>query len=97
MARKSPTQGIHPSHRFLPVIIATTMIRNQSISLNIPNTQDIRSTSIRHLNQPTTLHIRTQVGSGQPVRHFNADGRAVNLTMEDLLVTMAIMRKVLLT
>jgi hypothetical protein len=97
MARIFPTQGIHPSHRFLPEVITTTMIRNQSLSLNTPNTQDILSISILHLNQPTTLPTRIQVGSGQLVRHFNVDGHAVSLTMEDLLATVATMRKALLT
>lgn len=98
MARIYPIRGIHHSHRFLPVITAIAMTRNQSISRNSPNTQDIPSTSILRLSQRTTLLTKTQVGSGQPVRHFNADGRAVNLTMEEgLLVTMATIQKVLST
>lgn len=96
-ARKSPIQEMRPSHHFLPVIIATAMILNQSISRSTHNTQDILSISILRLNQHTTLRIRTQVGPGQPVRHFNAGGHAVNLTMEDLLVTMATIQRVLST
>jgi hypothetical protein len=97
MARKSPTRGILRSRRFLPVIIVTTVTHNQSISLNTLKTQDILSTSILRLSQHTTPRIRIQVGPGQPVRRFRADGRAVNLTMEDLLATTATMRRVLLT
>lgn len=97
VARKSPIQGIHRSRRFLQVTIVTTMTPNQSISLNTLKTQDILSTSILRLSPHTTLRIRIQVGPGQPVRRFSADGRAVSLTMEDLLVTTATMRRVLLT
>ena len=97
VARKSPIRGIHRSRRFLPVTIAMTVTHSQSISLNIPQTQDILSTSILRLSQRTTPRIRIQVGPGQPVRRFSEDGRAVNLTMEDLLATTATMRRVLLT
>lgn len=97
VARKSRILGIHRSRRFLPVTIATTMTHNQSISLNTPKTQVILSTSILRLSQHTTPRIRIQVGCGQLVLHFNAVGRAVSLTIEDLLVTMATTRRVLST
>lgn len=73
------------------------MILNQSIFRSTHKTQVILSTSILRLSQHITLRIRAQVRSGQPVRHFNAAGRAVDLIMEDLLVTMATMLRVLLT